>query len=88
VIQKKETPSLPQLKRFSGLDVDVLEVLREGIFDGIFLPGDRLNESRIANGSISDIMTGPKNGAGSGQFRLILEVDRLRGAGSRGLIGG
>jgi len=49
VPQQKETPSLRQLKRFSGLDVDVLEVLREGIFDGIFLPGDRLNESRIAN---------------------------------------
>lgn len=47
--QKKEKPGLSQLKRFSGLDVDVLEVLREAIFDGIFLPGDRLNESRIAS---------------------------------------
>ena len=47
--QKKEQPSLPQLKRFSGLDVDVLEALREAIFDGIFQPGDRLNESHIAD---------------------------------------
>ena len=49
MLQKKGKPSLSQLKRFSGLDVDVLEVLREAIFDGAFLPGDRLNESHIAN---------------------------------------
>lgn len=47
--QKKGKPRLSQLKRFSGLDVDVLEVLREAIFDGIFQPGDRLNESHIAD---------------------------------------
>ena len=47
--QKRGNPSLSQLKRFSGLDVDVLEVLREAIFDGIFQPGDRLNESHIAD---------------------------------------
>jgi len=49
MLQKKGKPSLSQLKRFSGLDVDVLEVLKEAILDGIFLPGDRLNESHIAN---------------------------------------
>jgi len=46
--RKKRKPTLPQLKRFSGLDVDVLGVLREAILNGIFEPGDRLNESQIA----------------------------------------
>lgn len=41
--------SLSQLKRFAGLDADVLEVLKEAILDGLFGPGDRLNESRIAD---------------------------------------
>jgi len=49
VTQKNDRPSLSQLKRFSGLDVDVLEVLREAILDGVFQPGDRLNESHIAD---------------------------------------
>ena len=49
VTQKRDKPSLTQLKRFSGLDVDALEVLREAIFDGVFQPGDRLNESHIAD---------------------------------------
>ena len=48
-MQKNEKPSLSPLKRSPGLDVDVLEVLKEAIFSGTFLPGDRLNESRIAN---------------------------------------
>jgi len=40
--------NLSQLKRFTSLDVSVFDVLKRAILDGLFEPGDRLNESRIA----------------------------------------
>ena len=45
---KDRRPRLTQVKRFSGLSHDVLEILIDLILNGVYQGGDRLNESHIA----------------------------------------